>query len=1364
MALKQSQHVIQGMSRDTTVSKFNPKYAFDALNIRITARDNNTLLSVTNEKGNKEVPSNHEIVGTYLGSCILNNTLIVFAKDSIADRIYKFIYEDGKFTSSVLFMGQLNLDVEHPVETLGIYENEDIQKVYWIDGINQARVLNITKDVYINADEFDFIGTIHTNATINVDKANSSGTFSQGVIQYAFSYYNKYGKETNIFSTSPLLYISHKDRGASPEDTVTCSFNIQLNNLDTSYDYVRIYSIHRTSIDATPQVKVVADLVTTTQLYVDTGTTGESVDPTILLYVGGEEIAPYTIEQKDNTLFLGNYTIKRELISTDLQNQIKKNANVTFFKRTLTDVSDLGDMYRANYQLNYNSNQIKGFQKGEVYRVGIQFQDTKGKWSEVVFVGDYECTERNESHNSLNQFILYASAINVTVNDVATVQAIKDLGYIKARGVVCFPDFNDRNVICQGILCPTVANYKDRLDNSPFAQSSWFTRPFMPDDSWVNEYGTMAHDCSKGEVPYFYHNGPIGSASVNDLTRSEIQIALGVVPYIPTGTDPGEYTDKSISEFLVDHNIVTMHSPEVEFNDNLQNLVNADYKLRIIGAVALNNTLSDISLTTSTPTLGLKSLGFFKGKVCNTRMWNYSITGEGGRQISSGLFWADALKWDRIQELALSQRLWLIYPWHRNGSLINAGIPTDGNTRPAALGRKVISNLKFSANNIYLDTPWTDDSGEYTGITPVNSWTTGMVRIKAPLNSGLQDLNYYADIDKVLPFNRSNTVSEVYNNGYLLYTTKNEVDNGSITPIFNDANNQVVSVNTFDSSIFPMNEEDLYGTEPVSMKYKSNPHLVFAFNYTASGKQSVLPKNNTCTSILQNSPTTKPFWNTNAPDGDTVYQGNITYTDNQDRAILWLAELYRDNVVNRFGGDTPEVILNNTFLPAGDAVLIGDNIDINCTEGDTYIQRYDCLRTFASTSEDQNSIVDIVSFMCETRINIDGRYDRNRGLVNNLNMNPTNFNLFNPVYSQSNNYFTFRTIDYERYSNSLFPNSLTWTKEKTLGEDIDTWTNITLASNLTLDGNRGNLNLLKKIGNDIFAFQDKGISRVLFNSTVQVNTNDGIPIEIANSGKVDGKRYVTLTNGLQNKWASYLSPSGLYFIDNFTNDLMLFNGESLKSLSSEKGYRTFINKYNSTDIWNARDFSNFIIQRDSTNDEIYYIHKDFALCYSELLQEFVSFFSYDSVPLMFNMDGKFFSLKNGIIWEHEAGDYNSFYGVTKPYYITVIDNSDEPYDKIYNTLEFRADTWDGDTLLNNVTFDTLDVWNEYQHGTLNLTTALGQPSPLKKKFRVWRANIPRDNSNKLNRIRNTWVYVKLAMNDPKTYRTEFHDMILHYFV
>ena len=51
MALQKEKHVFRGMQRDLTVSKFNPEFAFDAQNIRITARDNNTLLSVTNERG-----------------------------------------------------------------------------------------------------------------------------------------------------------------------------------------------------------------------------------------------------------------------------------------------------------------------------------------------------------------------------------------------------------------------------------------------------------------------------------------------------------------------------------------------------------------------------------------------------------------------------------------------------------------------------------------------------------------------------------------------------------------------------------------------------------------------------------------------------------------------------------------------------------------------------------------------------------------------------------------------------------------------------------------------------------------------------------------------------------------------------------------------------------------------------------------------------------------------------------------------------------------------------------------------------------------------------------------------------------------
>jgi len=127
-------------------------------------------------------------------------------------------------------------------------------------------------------------------------------------------------------------------------------------------------------------------------------------------------------------------------------------------------------------------------------------------------------------------------------------------------------------------------------------------------------------------------------------------------------------------------------------------------------------------------------------------------------------------------------------------------------------------------------------------------------------------------------------------------------------------------------------------------------------------------------------------------------------------------------------------------------------------------------------------MTDIVSFMCETRVNIDGRYDRNRGQTTNFAVSPVNFNLLNKVYTQKNNFFTYNTINPNKLNLDNFHNSITWTKTKTVGEIVDTWTNITLASTLDLDGDKGKVNALKRYNNDIIAFQNRGISDILFNS------------------------------------------------------------------------------------------------------------------------------------------------------------------------------------------------------------------------------------------------------------------------------------------
>ena len=294
MIQKQSFNVIKGMRQDISPSKANPEYIFDARNIRLTARGNDTLLSITNEQGTQECKTQDDkylIQGKVLGYCVLNNYLVVFNKsikgsDSI-EQITRIYQQNNKWISDVLYSSHTieeqptgtiitkssgNLNFGDTIQTLGIYENKNIQKVYWVDGINQPRVINITKDfleektvqeiasMYTNT-SFDFVPELKLQEYVAVtQQLDSKGTFQAGVIQYAFTYYNKYGQESNIFYVTDLYNISYSTRGASQEDIIGTSFKIDISNIDKKFDFIRVYSIHRTSVDATPYVKIVNDI------------------------------------------------------------------------------------------------------------------------------------------------------------------------------------------------------------------------------------------------------------------------------------------------------------------------------------------------------------------------------------------------------------------------------------------------------------------------------------------------------------------------------------------------------------------------------------------------------------------------------------------------------------------------------------------------------------------------------------------------------------------------------------------------------------------------------------------------------------------------------------------------------------------------------------------------------------------------------------------------------------------------------------------------------------------------------------------------------------------------------------------------
>jgi len=59
---------------------------------------------------------------------------------------------------------------------------------------------------------------------------------------------------------TPLYYIGEEHRGLMADETVGCSYEVTIKNPDTSFDYIRLYSIMRTSLNGQPIVRIVKDI------------------------------------------------------------------------------------------------------------------------------------------------------------------------------------------------------------------------------------------------------------------------------------------------------------------------------------------------------------------------------------------------------------------------------------------------------------------------------------------------------------------------------------------------------------------------------------------------------------------------------------------------------------------------------------------------------------------------------------------------------------------------------------------------------------------------------------------------------------------------------------------------------------------------------------------------------------------------------------------------------------------------------------------------------------------------------------------------------------------------------------------------
>lgn len=1762
----------KGMNTNMSFKFQSNEYATYMKNIRLT-EDNNGVLSLQFEKGNKIL--NTGISGCVIGTCVLNKYLVLFTQKTEAhrrpdgsivsyniDSIYRLEIVDNELITAQLFEGSLNFDTKYPIETLGVYENENIQKVYFIDGKNQARVINILEDytakyediIEYKATAFDFVPELQLNESISIKKIIGTGEFPQGTIQYVFSYYNKNGRQSNLFTQSDLQYLAY-NKGVSPEEKVNCSFKIYIDNVDRQFDYLRIYSIIRTSQDATPTVKRVVDLsisdtnknktslskvstlntgsnlddfgktmevtniakfeqidnynnglyvqgavcygkylfqayiggkfidiidletnqkqalltinidvntrayhgnvlsfgkdiapgsnfpylyyscennsnpqilvikitssnadsnqwtgelvqtiylpesnggnsqngstdisttfkhyyqngcidaennciwvsgytmesfnsnigaydnnkliyrkyelpsvsekkvyfsynnvldsfilpfkkgtqgmvirnnklyqcfgydkgdvydefldcinLSTKQIFhsyqfpktqlaglgeelespyiyknnlylsatvnswryytlwsisfngggdiivppeppipeekadisfIDNGSIGDIIDPTELLYLGGNTICPNTFEQKDGTLFIGNYTINNNDISEETAIKIRNLlGNKLGFKYRATSISYKGKNDYYNYEGQLGESDVAGFKYMEWYGVAIQFQNKNGRFSSPIYLG----STRNYFPPSIVDYNLSEEVgvnrgeLNLDIDITELVKIIDTNIWVKARLLIVNPTNSLKTVLCQGIISSTVFNYRDRYNNAPFTMSSWRMNSL---GKHLNSL--FANSISWGEIQNIeFSKSPIiiGESST---TKINIKCTIYLVYYrtIVISEDNRVLYDKTspttikakenlkkwnsniditkISDdswknnatilqeikindvdtivndfgecFAYDESLVTFNSPDIE---NQYNNINKNAKLRIIGILKSNPLFSNYLIQGSD--LNDPS----KGNVPTKNIKNFT----------SALLWRDMdSSWDNLGDYdANKDWLFATYLWHRETSYSDNGIEkknSDGNSRKvwSKPVKKIISNTRECTTSYLRDSlSYIDDIEEINkfnyyelpidDIKVITTNNDAIYKLNSNMgNSYTETLSYTSDTNKLFP---TNNEYPIYGQQYYAY---NE-----------DSISDYITYNTI-----IVDGKAVTSKDPVRIKYRETPHAIISFgsknNSTVKLPRMSINHKSEIDRVGEDAVTRRLFWNTknNSYTKDFIWTkyineytnymnptdiGNNYFFYNANPSIndyYYLADLCvqdPDTSPYELSNGNKDIISQYSFIPAGEAInLTGETISLRGNHGDTYYQRWDCLKTFPYSTDDKNQYIDITSFFVESRINLDGRYDKQRGLKYNLGVLNTNFNLINKSYTQRNNFFNYRQIEDEGVNN--FPNQITISKTKVLGEDVDSWTNITLASVFDLDGDKGKLNAIRKINNDLYCFQDSGVSRLLYNSRVQVNTSDGVPIEIANSAKLQDKQYLSDSIGCQNKWAIKSTPQGIYFVDTYNGELYRINDKGITPISQNK-FKNYFTKLRpnvwSPSLWNYNNAEDFVdsikLEYDSTTSDLYIINKDTALAYNELLGEFTSFYDYGSVLYWINLEDKSLQIYNDGMYEAYKGDYGTFKGKrNSPAVIEFIANGDFDSDKVFETIELttndiaKINNWKADCY----PFDTLEVSNEYQRGKNEASS-----TNVKKKFRTWRWQIPRNNKKNedgiitnRDRIRNMWAKIRLSKN------------------
>lgn len=1487
MQKKQVRYIIRGMSQDLDNSKFSKKdFSFENYNIRITNNNDESLMSITNELGNIKEST---VDGIIIGVQEIGNKVVIFTTDNrdkpteelcidsnnSTDMIYLFSPLDEE-KLQIIYKGSLNFSTYNPIESIYNIETEHVKKVYWVDGINPLKAINIEhpnirEGKVLEDKHIDNNTHLELQDSINVEVIhNTSGLFPSGTVEYCFSYFNYFGVETPIINSSNINYITFKDRAGKKDEFVNNSYKVIIDNIDTTYEYVRLYSIVYSIDSSVPICSIVKDLnikeniKNNSIVTVDTNTNNTAFDYKKLIFLGYKIGIPNTICTKDNTIFLGNN--KQEFLSD--------------FKDIIHNSEYIGR--ELNYEKNHitKSNSEYTFIKDENYCFAYQLQDSLGNWSNIQPID-------TPKENNYNYFDL-----KVTLNHIPC-------KYKAARLLAYFPKQGERSIESFGVVVPTIYNTKDRGEKVPYSQPSYILRPNV-----IVSNGEMLNNTQDSSYVEFRDNFILPTTGVNtEIANIQLDNIL------PRYYDKDLFTsllDKYASNFwIVDRNITNTYSEDIINSGS----INTDCRMELVGISysnkkdgyldykgSIKNTFPNI--VTDSNMLGFNLLKVFKYGHNKASLCPNSYIGGFGlkKRIIHGTYTALGISYLPLfntkgymkditdKELCDTYDSKRYYSVHECNAPIYFNDKVSINTKSLLIDKdteasyiEVGANKYLYNNNIdKIQNPFNVVSKDFS--FKLNRKCNNLLynNINDIKSIGRKDFNmeYSTSYEEIL---NSKPVSIKYkNNTHIVSVLDNYKlpETREVQQIVDTPTGKPLNQNT--DAILKEGKKDLtYSDLHIEGDTLKNHEIEYEFaiktefknyykfkvlhsiNSTAYESSERFLSNtvegilNTCRNTLDTQlPTFKKYiiecfkQYYSKKESESILKGWITTLESNKvetiqeiRGIQETLDRFHKEVINKdqesfdefiqktpFGGwimnyitdvciDRLIVMYNQILLNIGmyynnESI---SNIPINTlsslpeyyntNEYETYFLINRIINTNSNTIDLKNIDYNIVSdkkyihkgsvslltnrgdfHLVDNIINISNNNDG----INNLNTfikvplptrslcNYNDNNSYSDSYSnwfvdntcKTNNidrksFFSYKNIDEKLFDNNVFENTIYYSLPKYNGSKIDEWFNISGSTNYTIDGNKGTLNKLININNQLLFFQDRGFGQILYNERVQIQPSDNVPIEIASSQKMQGHRYLSDEVGCQNKWSICKSELGVYFVDNTDSILYLFSNQ-LKPLSKVLGFDEFFKNNNTHSIWNLENKNNWKIDYDTTNKGIYITNKNYSLYYSEFLQTFESFFNYNNVAFFFNIENDLYSSIDNLIYKQRVDTKTrcNFFGKQYPFSIKYNVLPEGYLDRIFTNLEFRADKFINSKMQQDIDLVMLLSDTDYQKGTIYDFKDKKFQRHLKRRFRRWGMQLPREDKT-INRLRGYWCNVKLIFEGK--YEHILHDMTVDYF-